>query len=520
MPKTPAEVRLEVQAEVNTRRREGKGIREDVPPGLWRMPDVHRAMDAAINHCLAEYPGEERLDFEDDVDLTLLIDEVGVTLDDFTRDIPTYVLPAPRPLTPPRCSAPSVGLGAERGDAGSRMIEVPFPPTKENFFDVIIKNFSIPQAVEMMQALTAHLASGRTNMADLSVAAAALIRRYLKQDAEVRRFRREALHGKSFENTEEGLDKAWNFITSPLVKVLSVENFKDMGLCPTTAQGRFQPDQRHSIFSGLTPMSARIRPKSAEDDTLVLDFVVEAFEPGEGETCGEKWAVTHEMSSYVCIGESGFATYQPLTVHCGRARADSVPFPSRPPWFNRHSSEPSQFVEGYTGSIAGWAIAIVGRLLTQFPADAWQLLEFLLADRPPVLAPILAGRRPYRPIIITDDKMEETVAFEATGPMILYVQPWVQPEVLADFWRYTRDSKARNPQQESLEMFDFALKHTASDERFRWQELVKEWEKEHDHIGGDNPRATFRNTFMRIRETLFPGFRDPREDGRSNPKDK
>ena len=393
------------------------------------------------------------------------------------------------------------------------MIEVPFPPTKENFFDVIIKNFSIPQQVEMMQALTAHLASGRTNMADRSSAAATLVCRYLRRDTEVRRFRRAALQGRLFDNTEAGLEEAWRFITSPMAKLLSVQNCAEMGLSPKTGQIRLLHGENVSSSLGIIGLSANTRSNPLDGRNLILDYILEEV------TNSDRWVVTHELHDYVCIGGDTFETYQPLTARCGRGRSD-MSRPTPPPWFTRHPSVPSQFVEGYKGSIAGWAIAIVGRLLNQFPADAWHLLEFLLTDKPPFLAPILTGHRPYQPILTTEDGDGRVAAFEATGPITLHVQPWVQPEELADFWRHVRGSKARSPQADSLEMFHFALNHTAEDERFRWQELVQEWEKEHDHIDGENPRATFRNTFMRVREALLPGFRDPREGVRSDTNEK
>ena len=511
MGKSEADVRWEIQAEVNKRQRDEKGLNGDVPPAIWNQAKVRKAVAAAIDHCLAAYPGVERLDFDESA-LAALIADVRKQLKAFT--CPTYFLPAARSLTPSARPAPPLGLGPERGGARDAEFEVSFPPTsREDWRAVAVENFTDAELVNAVDMIKEHLASGRTTMGDRSTAAAALVCRYLRRDAEVQRFRREALRGKPFDDTEEGLGAAWRFITSPMAKLLSVQNFAEMGLCPKTGQVRLLRGENVLSSLGIIGLSADTHSNPLDGRNLILDYILEEV------TNSDRWVVTHELHDYVCIGGDTFETYQPLTARCGRGRSD-MSRPTPPPWFTRHPSVPSQFVEGYKGSIAGWAIAIVGRLLNQFPADAWHLLEFLLTDKPPFLAPILTGHRPYQPILTTEDGDGRVAAFEATGPITLHVQPWVQPEELADFWRHVRGSKARSPQADSLEMFHFALNHTAEDERFRWQELVQEWEKEHDHIDGENPRATFRNTFMRVREALLPGFRDPHERGRSDTNEK
>jgi len=506
--KSAAEIRFEIQREVNRRRRTERGFDQDVPAELWQQPSLRKHMDEVINFVQKTFPGKERVNYREDDEIQDSIDRINTALIPFTRS--SYDLNA---ALPKQFSNPNQGE-ARRGD-----YEGTFPSNREDWTGMITRKYDLEEIRKTGMDLEELNALGRTNMPALAEAAATLLSRYLRQDAELQRFRREALQEVVFDSTEEGLEKAWLFITSPMVKVLSVENFKEMGLSPKSTQGQVsgQSNGLDLSFLGIAGLSANIHPDPEDTKNLLHDYIVEAYPLLEGEAKDhvDGWTVTHSTNSYVCIGGNTFETYQPLTARCGKGRPN-LSHPTQPPWFKHHPWVRSQWVEGYKGTIAGWAVTIVGRLLNHFPTDTWQLLEFLLTDKPPVLSPILTGRRPYEPTLRTTAENGQTSAFKANSSLTLHVQPWVQPEDLADFWRYARGSKARTPQPESLEMFRFALQHTAENEQFHWQELVKEWEKDHPRIEGVNPRATFRNTFMRTRAALLPGFRDPREGGKSD----
>lgn len=525
-----AEIREAIQGRVNDRQREFRGLNTDVPASVWSDREVCAALDQAVDYAEDAF-GVEALDF-DDSELEEEIEKIQEELNWFTSATYTDTR---------RIAARSKWSGAS-GSVREQTKEISIKDipselrnsvyqasVSERGFLTMLAQVPSEFKADIATLITTQKEILKTKIPDAvrnSVArmhrpaapSAALIGRYLNRDEGVKQFRREVLHDDLFDTSLSGREAAWGFITSPLIKLLSVEDFDEIGTCPMSTTGHLSPDPEYADRDGILGQASIIGYRDGDESDLVLEYEIE----------GNGWqkTVAHELKTYAAIGGNVFGMPRPLTPHVIKLTPRPKTLrPIVPDWLLFRGGKP-RIVDGFGRTVAGQAMDLVERLLHQFPVTVWALLEFLLTDRLPSPRPIEHEQLYCQPTIQVDGEGRSARTFEAIGPTTLFVQPWVEPDHLAKMWSDIRGSKvalgreARTPDQEHLDMFLFALRNTAPDDEFRWQELASAWAKEHPGFGGKTPRSTFRNTFLRTREVLFPGFMDAREAARAKRKDK
>ena len=422
--------------------------------------------------------------------------------------------------------------------SGQRNLVDALPPTEaepeqlceaeENTFDVVTLETFIPlhmNLAEMHRAIRVSepvWENGTAEEMRAGVAAGNLLAQWLRRDRGVQQFRSEVLQGYIFPDNSQGHEAAWRFITSPLPQVLAARDYKERGLCPATTEGHLLPHLNgDDIFlkSGL-----KNRATSRRRDRAGRSIVVFEVEIDTEDGSVQRFCVEHDAESYCYIGLESFGFVMPLTpnVHFSKP---TYKVPYRPPFFDKQPPKslsfstdgdtqtmlsqlnPPSFVEGYGECVVKQAMKVVNKLLTAFPVDVWQLITFLLTDGVPKVIPIQSLNSFYDYRVFDDDRSQNPISgFGADGGITLHVQPWVQPESLANHWRDLRGGKKHLPKEDALEKFTFALMNTKPDEDCRWQALANQWQEDGGRSLGDNPRDTFRKAVTGTRETLFPKF--------------
>ena len=348
----------------------------------------------------------------------------------------------------------------------------------------------------------------------------------LERDGFVKQFREEALHGKLFAPDYQGIESAWRFITSPLVKLLSYEDFRHLDLAPRDTKGRIllEPSNEFSKnAAAYNHMQGYVTRSDYRKDrwgreSHFLDFSIEV----DGlDGFQHHLTVSHTSRSYKCIG---FPPYLPAMSDSPGIQEVETAYATEPmevPWLDGRIrvSQPGAewqwqerpFVEGYGLSVVNECLGILNYLVASYPVEIWQLLRFILTGTGIYVPPILASAFDYDPTLYLRSEQDEgafesAAAFSAGGPITLHVQPWVQPEELAEYWRQCRfrtDAGRMLPSEVNLEIFRFVLKHTPPGEVFQWQNLATLWNAE---TGQGKTRASLRNAFLKTRSDLFPSY--------------
>ena len=439
-----------------SRRRRDMGFRQEVPRECWRDPGVHSAVSAAMGQLLCHPAGDwaEMADASDG-ELCDALDDVNAALNGMTLYRPDFT---DAPIYRPR-----------EGSTFPALMRRPPSPRKAGSFE----RGSTPYDVEGQRCADA--------LGDF-------LAWQLSQDALVKDFRRSALHDRLL--TEKA---AWEFITSPLAQILTVEDFERHGLCPAAATGRVimpKPDMelRHMI------VLSKIRREEDKAPSLWVELDVELNLP-DGQPFHQP--MSFSMMTYCTLGLAARAPALPNTEW---GCYESEPFAIEPalvPYFEERDEE--KFVEGWNQSVSSDAIAAVGHLVTDYPVEIWELLRFLLTGLPPRVQPIFATQvscRVSRMIYkwferLGEEDLDWEWAFQADGPCSLSVQPWVQPEELAEHWRQIRPATAPRtlPKEHNLALFRFVLKNTPPGAPFRWEELAGKWRGESGQPMNSEPDA-------------------------------
>ena len=308
-------------------------------------------------------------------------------------------------------------------------------------------------------------------------------------------------------------EEAWQFLTSPLPKVMGYEDYERMGLCPARTTGRIL--SKYLALDGLLCVTNMLmvdpetRKVTATIDTLREDtdnYCVEINLPDRDDRKArvERLVLNLSQKNYHYIACDDLLP-KPYRVKDGRDQ-DVYYAPQAAPFFEDENC----YVEGYNGSIMGELIATADFLCNEYAVSIWDMLEAFLTGRFPAQSSVEIF--PQEMQVITHEPSDVFVrdfrasGFTAQGPATLTVQPWVTPDALADAWREHRKTNAcYSPSEKQGEAMRFVLSHTPPGEEFAWERLARQWQEERGEM---MTRGQLLKQFQRARAAILPGYRD------------
>lgn len=312
-------------------------------------------------------------------------------------------------------------------------------------------------------------------------------------------------------------EEAWQFLTSPLPKVMGYEDYERLGLCPARTTGRilskYLSHDGLLLVTNMLMVDPETRQVTATVDTLhgdIGNYCVEINLPDEADRTARVKRLVLNLSErnyhYIACDD---LLPKPYRVEDGRDRDVCYP-PQAAPYFE----DGNLYVEGYNMSLMGELIATADFLCNEFSVSIWDMLEALLTGRIPPQSSVEIFSQDTR--VVTHEPLDVLVqgfratGFAAQGPATLTVQPWVTPEVLADTWREFRKQNAcYSPSVKQAEAVRFVLSHTPPGEDFAWERLAAQWEQERGEM---MTRGTLYKQFQRARAAILPGYRELDED--------
>ena len=311
-------------------------------------------------------------------------------------------------------------------------------------------------------------------------------------------------------------EEAWQFLTSPLPKVMSYEDYEKLSLCPARTTGRIL--SKYLNLDGLLWVTNMLmvdpetRQVTATVDTLhgdIGNYCVEINLPDEADrTARVKRLVLNLSEKYYHYIACDDLLPKPYRVEDGRDRDAHYP-PQAAPYF----ADENRYVEGYNGSVMGELIATADFLCNEFSISIWDMLEALLTGCIPPQPSVEIVSQDMR--VVTHEPPDVFVrgfrasGFAAQGPATLTVQPWVTPEVLADAWREFRKQNAcYSPSEKQADAVRFVLSHTPPGEEFAWERLAQQWQEEREEL---MTRGQLLKQFRRARAAILPSYRELEE---------
>lgn len=474
-----------LKQEINRRRRED-GFVNDAPDHVWWSPVVRTALDAII-----DYGVETGIQL---TDAALAGDEIlGMLLQEVQRAINTQMLYA-------------------RGHDSLEVASEIYEGELVQYYSQLI---SLPSKENLKETSPSEVGMDSEKEEETGKAAAEFLAWHMNQDVLIQEFRRELL-GEALLTTEE----AWELLTSPLAMVLSIQDYTELGSLPLTDAGRFvigeagnSLDDCHDFqvkhdLAGLDALAYRIYEETDGKGSQIhlLDFVIEVKTTG-GEVLRK--TVRHERERYTCATHDPYGPLLPQKVNFYWEYPSLRELPMSVPFF-RERDKKTRFLQGVYGTINSRAMRLAESLAFSYPIGLWDALEFLFTAKVPEIIPLHCQEYGYAPWHIVADasgspKVEPF--FQAHGPVVIQVQPWVGPETLANFWRnkqqITTGRHPLLPLKHNLDLFRFVLRNTPPGKPFQWQKLCQVWEEEN---GQSITRNVIQMTFKRTQEAMFPGF--------------
>ncbi len=330
---------------------------------------------------------------------------------------------------------------------------------------------------------------------------------HMNHDDQIKEFRRRVLGDEEGTDYDQGI----RFITSPLAKVLSVEDFSSLRLIPVTCTGKvllWAEQWDESIKQPVTSLVEMLFPTgrpyhAVRRDELPekMDFIVAInvpFPKIDGEMAIKVKSLA--TASYACI------SYPRPTSFFGFPEDDGI-FHLAPPYLSPAVGLPFDpdkgYMEGLEGSVALEALGLCQHIMEACPVAAWDALIFLMTGKFSI--PSLDGHFfDYRSPAQANGSQPSSASFTAMGPHKLYVQPWISPQDLSDFWRHIRPKEAARPlpSEENMAVFRFVLEQTKPGDQFRWEAMTTKWNKEKE--GKLFDRSEMKQTYLRVLKALFP----------------
>ena len=336
--------------------------------------------------------------------------------------------------------------------------------------------------------------------------------REMAQDHKVWGFQHQFSGGKLL-----SLEQAWDVLTSPMFQTLSLYDFSQLDLPHAYWPGRLtllpSDSQEDLLPLRAEDIDTPNEPEAVRDGENELRAVVE-IETSEGVVIRRWVPVT---SSTVLGGTYPFVTREEFFGEEG---------PTVDPALEAYEHELGAFMQEYNdmwtedalGSVALEATETAFHLMTcDWPISLADALRFVLTGLPPRIAPIEINhtyRTPHvhkYPEINSGECHDEMILVDLDHTYmraVLFVQPWVQPEAVASFWRQMRIGSNRTlPLADNLLLFRFVIKQSPWGRPFQWQALADQWNQE---SGQNLSRSVVQTIFARTRAALLPwaGERD------------
>ena len=294
-----------------------------------------------------------------------------------------------------------------------------------------------------------------------------------------------------------------DFLLSPLTEVLSFSDFRSLGLCPVSTQGRVSlKRQDTSPRVGLTQAQEMLVITGVQSaETTTYEFDVEIDRPN-GNT--EFLSVTRTG----VIRKLKYCSNSP--VHCRRnvrdmAGKEEVQWVPKHPFGDsltdqsRYPGFPYFTFRSFPESVA-WEVSGYCEMLVDndcYHSEDTALRYLLMQERTLELGFSASA----------DSIYVSHAAAILRGRHTLIVPPWILPEELADYWRQVRPKAARQrrlPTVESVELFCFVVNNTLPGTEPKWSSLVRNWNT-------DGRKALTRDKLYKVyhsvRQALFPSRR-------------
>ena len=459
-----------VKREMNRRRRHGGA--EDVPASFWEIGIVSAAIHAAIECARAE-------DFRGDWDsATLGLEEKMEALANALRKL------SQQQALLDRSAGPSESMH------GATSYEGHFPGK----YDVRTEERSVRPATVRYDAGSQSLSN--------------YLSYYLRHDSTAQYYHERVCGGKYLTRED-----AWGFLTSPLPKVLSIEDYEKLGLCPVSVRGRLR--SKYLRLDGLLfqthvwRIDVKTKAVTATTETLTSDlrkYDVEISLPvKENKPHFLKRMVLNRSEkafTYISHQYSLPGPYRIVDIKEG----DAYYPPTPAPFFDTAK----RYVEGFSASVMGEMIGWAESLCGLYPVSIWDMLEALLTGQFPPLATIQLY--PWKIKVERLNSYDEgpiaikSIPFTAQGPATLRIQPWVTPEVLADAWReHRKTNPAYSPSAKQADALHFVLSHTIPGQEYEWEKLANQWHAERGEL---MTRGQLCKQFQRARAAILPGYQE------------
>ena len=342
-------------------------------------------------------------------------------------------------------------------------------------------------------------------------AVAEYMAREMEQDDKVRQFRSDFLGGELLT-----LEEAWAILNSPLHQLLCFYDFGELGSPWAFWPGTIVPfvEGAGELPLPLRDHEVKLRKIFPHDHWAETDetwFVVKTEAPGcEGV----------ERSIIVSRHSAALRGCYPLITE-REFRGEAGPLVEPPleqfesPWGPAGQEYTEQWMAATNASVVDHITDLAFDLMgCDWPISLGDALRFLLTGMPPYVPPVSVNIVTRTPDLYRETANEadpDHVSWELVdGEMpltraVLFVQPWVLPEALAEFWKKTRIGVSRTmPLVHNVLIFRFVIKNTPPGQPFQWQLLADNWNAEQ---GQSLSRSTMQLIFTRTRASLLPGYR-------------
>ena len=427
-----------IQKEMNRRRRYGGA--EDVPAALWEYGEVSAAVQRAAECARSEgFSGDWD---EAPIPLEEQMEALARTLRRLSQQTAFDLATAG--------TAWRAGIAARMAQAG-----------QSHFLD----NEEEERGGMESRPATVRQDAGGQVLADY-------LTWYFRNDGAAQYYR-ERICGGEYLTRED----AWVFLTSSLPKVMSYEDYEQLGLCPARAKGRIL--SKYLKLDGLLwvtnmlMVDPKTRVPTATIETLRGDWGQYCVEISLRETNGtsrklKRMVLSRSEKSYLYVSHL-YAMPRPYQVANWMNTGDVFCPPQPAPYFPNER----RYVEGYSESVMGELISMADFFCERYPVTIWDMLEALLTGQFPPLSAVEIF--PWRINAERFDGFDEFPKennenpFTAQGPATLTVQPWVTPELLADAWREHRKANScYSPSAKQAAAIQFVLSHTPPGQEFEW----------------------------------------------------
>ena len=452
----------QVKRQLGKERREA-GFSKPVPEEIWQTRAVKEAMQAAVDYLQSQ----GKADFEEDYLLAGKLNKLNNTVNaEYERR--TLATPSSQETIPQRRNARSL-----RRPAGK--------PT------------------QITRGTTLEWHSG--------AAVGDFLAREMDKDERVARFRHQFNGGQLL-----SMEQAWEMLTSPLFQILSLYDFYhrlDLPHAYWPGRVTLLPTDSEEVLLPVREWDVAMpdAPKTFWDGDKHLNAIVE-IDTCEGSVIRRRVSLKGER---ILDGFYPFVTREEFFGEKGPA-VDPALASYENAWGPAGQEYTEAWMEDTAGSVAMEATDMAFHLQEcDWPISLADALRFVLTGLPPRIAPIeinYVSRTPYVYKYIessSEEGQEETIFVDmdqSYARAVLFIQPWVQPEAVANFWRQTRMGTNRTlPLADNLSLFQFVINRTPWWKPFPWQTLADQWNREH---GQRLSRSVVKTIYSRTLAALLP----------------